>query len=198
MATFSYGPYYQSSIQAKEKQRKALTGQGYTPEELAGLNYGELMARYQEAESRRTIEENKALQERGLELQARGMRTQEKAQKAGERAATISGIATGVNILDKVGALSWGGKAITGALAPGVETVPVAAETAAKAAYYYGEGAATEGEGFFTSAYNTVSNFIKSGTVICTELYNQGLLDEETYRADSKFGSLLPEDVLIG
>lgn len=35
-------------------------------------------------------------------------------------------------------------------------------------------------------------------TVICTELHRQGLLDDETYGADSEFGRFLPESVLIG
>ncbi len=237
MATFSYGPYYQSGIQAKEKQRKALTGQGYTPEELAGLNYGELMARYADAEARRTREESKALQEKQLSLQEQGLSSQERyqtgqlgleekrlgtqkeqyastlalqkeqataeekyqagqmdylsrkaraeknAQESAEKAATIAGVATGVKVADTLGVLSWGKKAITSGFTPEL-TVE--------------EEIARQGAGFFESAYYTVKDIITSGTVICTELYDQGLLDEEIYRADSKFGLLLPEDILIG
>ena len=35
-------------------------------------------------------------------------------------------------------------------------------------------------------------------TVICTELYNQGLMDDETYAADQKFGQSMNQDVMAG
>lgn len=241
MATFNYGPYYRSGIQAKEKQRKAITGQGYTPEELAGMNYGELMAKYQEQEARRTREENKTLQEKGLSLQEQGLLSQEKyqtgqlglkekelgaqerqyasslglqekelgaqsdwysrqlkineqKQKSAEKAATVSGVATGVNVLDKLGVLSWGKKAITSGFAPAVKE----ATTYSMSELPEAAGWVEEGAGFFEGAYKTVSDVVSSGTVICTELYSQGLLDSEIYMADSAFGALFPEDVLIG
>jgi len=127
MAILSYGPYYESKIQSKEKTKKALTGQGYTPEELAGATYGELMARYKDAEVRRQQETDTALRQQQLGLQGRQIRGQEKAAKSAERGPTVSGIATGVNVLDKVGALKWGGgvlksggKALTGLISPQV------------------------------------------------------------------------------
>jgi hypothetical protein len=36
------------------------------------------------------------------------------------------------------------------------------------------------------------------GTVICTELHRQGILDSETYAADSAFGKTLSDEVLTG
>ena len=195
MAILSYGPYYESKIQSREKTKKALTGQGYTPEELAGATYGELMARYKDAEVRRQEEETLALKQQQLGLYGRELRGQEKAAKATERGQAISGIATGINVLDKLEALSWGKKAITGLVSPGIPAWRVSD---------YGEEIAdyviptTTGEGWLSGAYRTVSDFITGGTVICTELYKQGLLDEKTYKADSAYGSLLDDDILIG
>lgn len=130
MTSFSYGPYYESKIQSKEKTKKALTGQGYTPEELAGATYGELMARYKDAETRRQQETDTALREQQLGLYGRQIGGQEKAAKSAERGQAISGIATGINVLDKVGALKWGGgvlksgaKALTGLVSPAVTDV---------------------------------------------------------------------------
>ncbi len=140
MATFAYGPYYQSAIQAKEKQRKALTGQGYTPEELAGLNYGELTARYAAAESARTREEATSLSEQQLAQQKeyqtgqlslgqQGLDIQKKAQKSEEKAATMSGIGqlagAGTALIPAIGGIVGGiGAAAAGAgLAAGGATV---------------------------------------------------------------------------
>lgn len=39
---------------------------------------------------------------------------------------------------------------------------------------------------------------ISGGTVICTELHRQGILNNETYLADSAYGNMLPREVLIG
>ncbi|KKU98300.1 MAG: hypothetical protein UY28_C0004G0038 [Candidatus Amesbacteria bacterium GW2011_GWB1_48_13] len=36
------------------------------------------------------------------------------------------------------------------------------------------------------------------GTVICTELYRQGLMDEDTYQADLEFGQTLSPEILAG
>ena len=125
MAILSYGPYYESKIQSREKTKKALTGRGYTPEELAGATYGELMARYKDAEVRRQQETDTALRQQQLGLYGRMIRGQEKAAKSAERGQMVSGIATGINVLDKVGALKWGGdvlktggKALTGLISP--------------------------------------------------------------------------------
>lgn len=39
---------------------------------------------------------------------------------------------------------------------------------------------------------------IVGGSVICTELYNQGLLPKEIYLADDEFGKTLPRNVVLG
>lgn len=36
------------------------------------------------------------------------------------------------------------------------------------------------------------------GTVICTELHRQKLLDDATYEADCRFGAWLPDEVIRG
>jgi len=125
MAISTYGPYYESKIQSKEKTKKALTGQGYTPEELAGATYGELMARYKDAEVRRQQETETALREQQLGLYGRQLRGQEKAAKSAERGQAISGIATGINVFDKIfpGTLKAGAKALTGLVSPAVTDV---------------------------------------------------------------------------
>jgi len=39
---------------------------------------------------------------------------------------------------------------------------------------------------------------VESGTVICTELHRQGLIDDETYEADERFGKKQDLDVMVG
>jgi hypothetical protein len=233
MAISTYGPYYESKIQSREKTKKALTGQGYTPEELAGATYGELMARYKDAEVRRQQEIDTELREQGLGLQqqqlglqGRQLRNQERAVKSAERGEMVSGIATGVNVLDKIGALKWGGdvlktgsKAISGVISPqpavtgggaGIDYSGMAGgvEDIWSGVDYGGGsediwtgvdyGLVGSGEDFYTSTSDTITTSIGEGTVICTELYRQGLLDEKTYLADSAYGDSLDDDILIG
>jgi len=216
MAISTYGPYYESKIQSREKTKKALTGQGYTPEELAGATYGELMARYKDAEVRRQQETDVALREQQLGLYGRQIRGQEKAAKSAERGQMVSGIATGINILDKVGALKWGGdvlktggKALTGLVSPAVTDVAGAidysglaggAEDIWTGADYGWAGGFDYSAGwdYGTGTEEVFVSTIGEGTVICTELYRQGLLDKEIYLADSTYGALLDDAVLIG
>jgi hypothetical protein len=227
MAILSYGPYYESKIQSREKTKKALTGQGYTPEELAGATYGELMARYKDAETRRQQETDTALRQQQLGLQGRQIRGQEKAAKSAERGQAISGIATGVNVLDKVGALKWGGKAISGLISPqatavggggmidysgmvgGSEDIWSGVDYGMDygGGYEVAEGAGAMagigdygwvGGGYDTGYEDVFTGSVEAGTVICTELYRQGLLDKKTYLADSAYGALLDDDILIG
>ncbi len=227
MTSFSYGPYYESKIQSREKTKKALTGQGYTPEELAGATYGELMARYKDAEVRRQQETDIALrqqqlglqesfQQQQLGLQGRQIRGQEKAAKSAERGQVVSGIATGVNVLDKVGALRWGGKALTSLISPqavptgvvggadysalvgGAEDIWTGVDYGGVADYAGGVEDIWTGADYYSSTSDVLTTSIEGGTVICTELYRQGLLDKKTYLADSVYGALLDDAVLIG
>ncbi len=142
-----YGPYYTSAIRKTESQRKALTGQGYSPEELAGLSYGELMARYKDTEARQAqqqqygiqqgyltlaqeqaktqseqFQQELAIQQQGLQLQSQGMGLasqqlglQKRAASGTEAGQIVSGIATGVNVLDKLG--------VTGELKKGIQSL---------------------------------------------------------------------------
>ncbi len=236
MATaLNYGPYYLSAIRKAESQKKALGGRAYTPEELAGLAYGELSAKYEKARATKRDEEQLNIQQQGLNLQATGqaaaLRSQEKAAKSAERGNIVSGIATGVNVLDKVGALKWGGdtlktggKAISGLISPqpavtggsiygggGAEDIWTGGDYGIDygGGYEVAEGAGAMagigdydyswvGGGYDTGYEEVFTESIGAGTVICTELFRQGLLDEKTYLADSAYGSLLDDEILIG
>jgi len=68
------------------------------------------------------------------------------------------------------------------------------ASTPAEAGPDYGMGAWDVGLGYTGDAEGEGAE----GTVICTELNRQGILDDETYLADSEFGKLLPYNVLRG
>ena len=183
------------------------------------------MARYKDAEVRRQQETDTALREQQLGLYGRQLRGQEKAAKSAERGQIVSGIATGVNVLDKVwpGALKWGGgvlktggKAISGLISPqpavtgvaegqdysglvgGSEGIWTGADYGGVADYAGGVEDIWTGADYYSSTSNVLITSIEGGTVICTELYRQGLLDEKTYLADSAYGALLDDAVLIG
>jgi len=88
---------------------------------------------------------------------------------------------TGDPVMDALGA--WGGYGDISAASPGTET-GWGANAETDLSVEAGGGGGDGGGG--------------GGTVICTELHRQGILDDETYSADSAYGATLPEEVLIG
>jgi hypothetical protein len=117
MATIDFGgPYYQSAIRAKEKQEKALGGQGLSPAQLAAITHGELTSRYSMAEERRRT----GLMEREMELR-------EGREEKEEKAATIGGIASLGSTAATMGLV---GKAIFGAAPTTAAATALASEGA--------------------------------------------------------------------
>ena len=55
-----------------------------------------------------------------------------------------------------------------------------------------------EEAGYTVDISGGIGEGMGEGTVICTELHHQGILNDETYLADSIYGSMLPRKVLVG
>lgn len=97
------GPYYRSALRQGETQRRALTGRGYSPAELAGISRGELEARYTGEEARRRFQTEKEFGERRLGIY-------EEEAEAKKKAGIITG-ATGMAGLGYLGASALAGGA---------------------------------------------------------------------------------------
>ena len=114
---YDLGPYYRTSRRAMEGQRRALGYPSLSPEQIAGERYGEVAAYAADETTRKRYADQLAIQQQQLALQGRQLRNQEKSQKAAEAGQVVSGISTGVNILDKLGVFGKQGlfnKAYTG------------------------------------------------------------------------------------
>lgn len=101
------GPYYQPAIRRGETQRRALGMQGYSPEELAGISYGDLQARYEREERRRESERQYKLQKTQTAINLGQMRNQEQAQEQAQWGQAIAGGATLLNVADQLGVWDW-------------------------------------------------------------------------------------------
>jgi len=101
------GPYYQPAIRRGETQRRALGMQGYTPEELAGISYGDLQARYEREERRGEAERQYKLQKTTQAINLGRFRSEEQAREQSQWGQAITGGAALVNTFDQIGGFDW-------------------------------------------------------------------------------------------